>query len=121
MERAIRAYQGQCCTLTHFFETGIKRPITSSRALFAWLFVWTADALNKIKVHDDGKTAYERITRHRCNHNIIRFGGSYLWQMTPDKTARVELNGDVRAGIFLGVIWRTTEYLIGAAEGVLYV
>ena len=38
--------------------------------------------------------------------------------MTPDKTVRDKLNGDFRDGIFLGVIWRTTEYLIGTAEGV---
>ena len=65
------------------------------------------DALNKLRVHDGGKTAYERITRHRCNHTVIGFGESFPWQMSPDKTARDKLNSDFRDGIFLGVIWRT--------------
>ena len=37
-----------------------------------------ADVLNKFKVHDDGKTAYERINRHRCNHKAIGVGGPVL-------------------------------------------
>ena len=37
--------------------------------------------------------------------------------MTPGKTARDKLNGDFRDGIFFGIVWRTTEYLIGTAEG----
>ena len=77
------------------------------------LVAWTADVLNIFEVHDDGKTAYERITRNRCNHKAIGFGESILWQMTLDKTARDKLNGDFRDGIFLGVIWRTTEHLDG--------
>ena len=35
------------------------------------------------------------------------------WQQIQDKNARDKLNGDWRDGIFLGVIWKTTEYLIG--------
>ena len=66
MERAIRTYQGQLRTLKHLFKIGIERQITSSCAMCSWLVAWTADVINKFKVHDDGKTAYERITRHRC-------------------------------------------------------
>ena len=28
--------------------------------MFSWLVACTADALNKLKVHDDGNEAYER-------------------------------------------------------------
>ena len=48
----------------------------------------------------------------------IGFGESVQWQMTPNKNARDKVNGDFRDGIFLGVIWRTTEYLIGTPEGI---
>ena len=62
------------------------------------------DFLNKFNVHDDGKTAYERIARRRCNHKVVDSGdsGSARWQMAPDKTARDKLHGDFRDGIFLG-------------------
>ena len=75
--------------------------------------------INTFEVHGDGKTAYERITRHRCNHKVTGFVESFLWQIVPDKNARDKLNGDFRDGTFLGIIWMTMEYLIGTAEGVL--
>ena len=99
MERAIRTYQGQFRTLKHFSETGIKRQLMSSCAMCSWLVAWTADVLNSFKVHDGGRTAYERITRPWCNHMAIGFWETAVWQMTPDKTAR--------DGIVLGVIWRS--------------
>jgi hypothetical protein len=74
--------------------------------------------LNKFRVGDDGKTAYERITKHACKHEVFGFGESVLWQMAPDKNNRDKLNGDFRDGIFLGVIWRTTEFIIGTPEGI---
>ena len=74
--------------------------------------------LSKFKIGSDGRTPYERITKHRCKHLIVGFGESVLWQQIPVKTARDKLEGDWRDGVFLGVIWRTTEYLVGTADGI---
>ena len=38
--------------------------------------------------------------------------------MTPDKNSRDKLNGHLREGAFLGVIWRNTEYINGTDEGI---
>ena len=46
------------------------------------------------------------------------FGESVLWQMAPDKNNRDKLNGDFHDGLFLGVIWKTTEFIIGTPEGI---
>ena len=118
MERAIRSWQSQMRTLKHYFETMVKRQLPSNCALFSWLVAWTAEVMNKFKVQSNGKTAYEQITKHKCNHWVFGFGESVQWQQTPDKNIRDKFNGDWRDGIFLGVIWRTTEYLIGTADGV---
>ena len=118
MERAIRTYQGQLRTLKIYFEDNVKKQLPSGCAMFSWLIAWTSEIINKFKVQEDGKTAYESITKHKCNHMVIGFGESVQWQMTPNKNVRDKVNGDFRDGIFLGVIWRTTEYLIGTPEGI---
>ena len=118
MERAVRSFQGPLRVLKFHSERGIKRQLPSSCALFSWLISWTSEVMNKFKVQSDGRTAYERITKHRCNDVVVGFGESVLWQQAQDKGARDKLEGDWRDGIFLGVIWRTTEYLIGTEEGI---
>ena len=47
-------------------------------AMFSWLAAWSADALDKFKVHDDGQTAHERTTRHRCNHEALVLVSQFL-------------------------------------------
>ena len=118
MERAVRGFQGQLRVLKFHFEKGMRKQLPYNSAMFTWLVVWTSNVLNKFKVQDDGRTVYENITKHRCNHPVVGFGECVQWQQTQDKNARDKLEGDWREGIFLGVVWRSTEYLIGTAEGI---
>ena len=74
--------------------------------------------LNKFKVKSDGRTVYERLTNHKCKHLVVGFGEYVQWQQIQDKNARDKVNGDWRDGVFLGVIWRTAEYIIGTQDGV---
>ena len=74
--------------------------------------------MNKFKVQQDGRTAYEAITKHKCSHLVVGFGEHVHWQQTPQKPVPDKLDGDWRDGIFLGVIWKTNEYIIGTREGV---
>ena len=57
------------------------------------------------------------MTGHKCKHPVFGFGESIIWQVIPDKNNRNKFDGDFRDGVFLGVIWRTTEFLIGTPEG----
>ena len=57
------------------------------------------------------------VTKHERRHQVFGCWEHVLWQLTPDKNSRDKLNGDFREGIVLGVIWRTTEYIIGTDEG----
>ena len=41
--------------------------------MFSWLFVWAAEAMNKFKVQEDGRTANEAITKHKFTH-LVRSG-----------------------------------------------
>ena len=118
MERAVRTFQGQLRVLKFHFERRIGKLLPCSHPLFSWLVVWTSEMLNKFKVKSDGRTVYEKLTNHKCKHMIVGFGEHVQWQQIQDKNARDKVNGDWRDGIFLGAIWRTTEYIIGTPDGV---
>ena len=86
--------------------------------MFSWLVTWTAESLSKFKVGSDGLTAYERIAKHKCGREAFGFCESVIWQMTPDKTDRNKLDSNFRDGIFLGVVWRSGEFIIGTPDGI---
>ena len=116
MENAVKKFQGQLRVLKHHFEDDVQKYVPPDSVLLTWLIPWVNESINKFKVGEDGKTCYERITGHRCKHPVYGFGESVIWQIPPDD--RDTLNGEFRDGIFLGVIWRTTELLIGTPEGI---
>ena len=87
--------------------------------MLSWLVVWAAEVINDFKVQDVCRTiAYEGITKHKCTHLAVRFGESIPWQLAPAKTNLDKLDGDWCDGIFLGVVWKSGEYVAGTAEGV---
>ena len=73
--------------------------------------------MNKFNVQSSGRTAYELITHRKCKHDIIGFAEVVLFQTTMEKTNRDKINSDWDRGVFLGVCWRTTEYIVGTKEG----
>ena len=87
--------------------------------MLCWLAVWAAEVMNKFKLQEDGRTAYEAISKHQCTHLVVGFGELIHWQMAPAKPNPDKLHGDWRDGIFLGVIWKSGEYVVGTAEAVL--
>ena len=50
----------------------------------SWLVTWTADALSKFLVLDDGKTAYGKATGHRCRQMVVGFWETVMFQTIPD-------------------------------------
>lgn len=119
MENAVKVFQGQLRVLKSYFEGKVKRQLPPDCALLLCLIPWTAEVVNKFRVWPDGKTCYEKITGRACKHEVFEFGESVLWQITPDKSDGDKYNGEFRDGIFLGVVWRSSEYIIGTREGVL--
>ena len=99
MENAAKIYCGQSRRLKHLFESKAKRQPNVERAMYSWLIDWIAEVMNKYKVRANGKTSYEMITKHECRHQVFGFGEHVLWQLTPDKNSRDNLNGDFIEGI----------------------
>ena len=84
--------------------------------MFSWLVVWAAEVINQLKVQEDRRTEHEAITTHKCTHLVVGFGDLIHWQMAVAKPNPDKLDGDWRDGIFVGVIWKSGEYVVGTAE-----
>ena len=95
----------------------MKKRIETDSVLFSWLIPFCTDIMNKYRVGADGRTAYERITGHKCRHQVIGFAEAVDFILEPDKRNMHKGDSRVMKGIFLGYEWRTTEYLVGNAEG----
>ena len=86
MENAIGVWQGQLRTIKHYTEAKMKRKMEIDSALFSWLVPFSTDIMNKYRVGADGRTAYERITGHRCKNMVIGFAEAVDFMLEPDKS-----------------------------------
>ena len=81
-----------------------------------WLTTWASGVINKFHVHADGRTSYELMTGHRCNHLIIGFGEKIWFKLA--KGDKHDYDTDWDEGYFLGVVTHTTKMQVGNAEGI---
>ena len=95
----------------------MKKRIEIDGVLFPWLVPFCAEIIHKYKVRSDGRTAYERITGHKCRELVIGFAEHVDFLLETDKTNMHKGDSRVKKGIFLGYTWRSTEYIIGTADG----
>ena len=65
-----------------------RRRIEVDGILFSRLIPFCAEVMNKFKVGADGRTAYERITEHKCKHVIIGFAEAVDFILETDKGNR---------------------------------
>ena len=118
MENAIGVWQGQLRTIKHHAEAKLGRRIEVDGVLFSWLIPFCTQIMNKYRVGPDGRTAYERITGHKNRHQVIGFAEAVDFILEPSKQHIHKADSRLMKGIFLGYEWRTTEYIVGTAEGV---
>ena len=64
MEGTIRRWMEQLRTIKHFTEAKTKRGFEVDGVLFSWLIPYVIEMINKFRIGPDGRTAYERITKH---------------------------------------------------------
>ena len=74
--------------------------------------------MNKFRVDSNGRTAYEKITEHKCRSIIVGFAESVDFILETDKGDRHKADSRVHQGIFLGYVRRSTECLAGPRNGI---
>ena len=117
VERAVRSWQGQVRTIKHYFERCTSKKLDIEHPLFQWLEMWSADIINKFRLREDGRTAYEVMSGHRCRHQVIAFGEAVQFKFTTDKNKRHKAEVEWNDGVFVGVECKSGEYLVINAEG----
>ena len=80
VERAIHNWRDQYRTLRHFLEHRMDTKLNEGSALSTWLVTWSAEVINKFRIQPSGRTSYELMTSHRCNHVIVGFGEQVFFQ-----------------------------------------
>ena len=58
--------------------------------------------------------AYERITSHTCKVAQIGFAEIVDFTLETDKNNRHKADSEFSVGVFLGYMWRHTEYLVAS-------
>ena len=74
----------------------------------------------RFKEGSDGKTAWERMKGKRCDLEVVPFGEKVWYKKLAKPGSRKNvMNSQWEEGIWLGHMSRTTEVVIGTAEGVV--
>ena len=105
-------------TWKHRLESQLKTKIPKGHPIMSWLTVWVTGLLNKFAVGPKGKTPYEIVTGHKCKHLVIPFGEKVLFRLAPEKAGRDKIETEWCKGVFVGVITRTTEFVVVNKEGI---
>ena len=114
IERAIRSRRDQYRTLRHQYERRMKAKLLKNSVLSSWLASWAAEVMNRCKVQENGRTAFEMMTHHKSKVALVGFGERVHFQHT--KLGKDEYRKD--DGVFLGVTDRSSTYLIGNSNGI---
>ena len=118
VENAIRRAQEKSRVLRHQLEENMQRKLPDTSPMMAWLVRWATELLTKYSCGDDGRSAHERLHGETCITPLVPFGESVLY--LPFKPMRRD-KSDVatRPSIWLGIIARTQETLIGTENGTI--
>ena len=118
VENAIRRVQEKTRVLRHQLEHNMKRRLPDISPIIAWMVRWAAELLSKYSCGDDGRSLHERLHGEKCATPLVPFGDTALY--LPMKTVRRN-KGDTakRPGVWLGILTRTQEVLIGTRYGII--
>ena len=103
VERAIRTWRGQFRVLRVQLEENIGTKVPITHPLIGWMVIWAGELIMKFAVKENGRTGYENITRHKCNHPLVMFGETMYFKVASLKTGGDKSNSDWQTGIFVGV------------------
>ena len=116
-ERAEQDVGEEVRELRHALELRVGRRFSGHHPVTAWLIEHAADMSSKSFVGDDGQTAYERAKEKRYDKPAVEFGELVHYLFDRRKTHENWLDPKWCEGIFLGMRWRTGEFIIGTLSG----
>ena len=88
IERAVRTWQSQFRTLRVQLEDRIGCKLPKGSPMMSWLVSFTSDVICRCKVHPNGRTNFEMVTRHRYKQMTCGFGGKVHFKINTDTNLR---------------------------------
>ena len=119
-ERAVQSIESFTRTHKLALEKKLGRKIPSSHPIMTWLVEHGADVLNKYLVGRDVKTPFERIKGKVYKGEMVEFGRR-VFHMHPGKHGGGSMKERWSAGVVLGKLWRSDEFMIFNEDGKLVV
>ena len=90
-------------TIKHDVESRFKKRIEVDSVLFSWLILYITDTMNKYNVGADGRTAYGRITGHKCRHFVLGFVEIVDFILETEKGKQFKADSRVGSGLYSSV------------------
>ena len=108
IERAIRTWECQFRTLKHQFEGNVNAKMEMTHPLSEWMAVWAGELILRYVLRENGRTAYESISGHRCKQPAFMFGETVMFRLAPEKSKMMKAETQWHLGVFVGVDSRST-------------
>ena len=109
IERAIRAWESQFRTLKHQFGGNLNSKLEMSHPLVEWMTVWAGELVSRYVLRENGRTAIESITGHRCKQPAFLFAEIVMFRLAPGNTNMMKVESHWHIGIFIGVESRSQD------------
>ena len=122
VERAIRSWEAQFCTIRDHVEGQVGElggQIHAMHPLWQWCAWWASSILNRYVVRPNGRTTYELIIGHKTKSLVVSFGQHVLWRLPRKKSGAGKFDSEWNDGIVLGLAGASSEAYIGTPEGVV--
>ena len=120
VENTCRRLQGMIRTLKNTVDCKIKVKINTLLPIFSWMIEWAGQLLTGFSVDANGKSPYPRMKGRRPSKPLAVFGE--LVHYLPLKSSsytRTKFGDRMLEGVWLGLMLKTDENMIGTADGVV--
>ena len=71
--------------------------------MLTWCAWWSAALLNRVKIQESGRTAYELYTGHLAKVPMAAFGEKVLWRLPRAVSGAGKYDSKWQEGVFVGI------------------
>ena len=118
VERATRSVAQHTRVMKSGLEEKWGVRIPARHSVMPWLIEYCGVLLNRFEVSADGKTAYERSKGKKAMTLGLEIGEAVLWRRKKIGGAMGKLSSLLEDGVYLGIIGKSNEMIIGDGKGV---
>ena len=120
IEQAVQLVQGQFRAMKDALESRYGVRFDGDHNCIPWLVAHASDSITRYHVYSDGRTGYQNWKGRPFNKECVEFGECIMYK-PPGNTGKDKFENRWEEGVWLGVVDRTNEVIVGTSEGVIKV